>query len=406
MLQHVTIEGYRLFRRLSVDFSGAGMLVLIGPNGAGKSTLLEALDLMARSAASEGGLAEAIALRGGLEELSTWNTKQPLRIVGRFPAVGEFEDDGEGVEYELVIGEQEGFPAPTFERIDVLKGQGRKMTVAQRGSAGTWALNVKTKERDSISVGRQVSIVAGVTGLDIYPTLRHLRNWLRELRIYSHLQTAPRYLASSLSERFEGARSPAAHIAPDRLDSRAINLQTVLLALKSSNLPAWKRVVMDFRLAFPAAEELDFKLVGGQMGLAVRFAGDSQLRPATSAFSDGMFTWLAVLAALATAPKGSLVAFDEPEASLHPEVLRLLVGQMEVHSQSVGPVVLCTHADRLLDYLHNPAGAVRVLDAPTVRGGSSETMLQRLNEAELDEWRGQYSLSQLRVRGLLDKATS
>jgi predicted ATPase len=113
--------------------------------------------------------------------------------------------------------------------------------------------------------------------------------------------------------------------------------------------------------------------------------------------SDGMRVYLALLAALHADDATALLAFDEPERSLHPRAMWRFVKAMELRARTT-PVVVATHSDRLLDFLEDPAAALRVTRFSSTAG----VRVDRFDREILDEWRKEYSLSELRARGMLD----
>lgn len=404
-MKSIEIEGYRCFRKIILDLPANGLAVVIGANATGKSTLLDALDLLASVASEETGLQEAVGARGGLAAMTSWGTTTPIRFLVRFAASGVFAADGGEVEYELVLGTHQGFPTAIFEEVRVFKnGSGtRSLVVMQSSPARRSALSVQSKRSETItqgidddfgSLGRG-TLLSVIRQAERFPTVVRVREALAATRVHAHFATESRWLLPSLASPFEGVRAASIQVRADRLSAQAKNLQTVLLTLKSDDTPRWERLVRDFCIAFPWVKELDFKLADGPMALAARLEGDGQLRLAADAFSDGMFAWLSVLTALATTPPGAILAIDEPETALHPELLGLFIGSAEDRAETRGPVLLTTHSDPLLDFLERPAESLRVLER-----GRDQPTLATLSAENLEPWRERFRMSELRRQGL------
>jgi len=113
--------------------------------------------------------------------------------------------------------------------------------------------------------------------------------------------------------------------------------------------------------------------------------------------SEGMRVYLALLAALHAPDTPALIAFDEPERSLHPRALRRFVHVMESRAEAV-PILVATHADRLLDFLEEPAKSLGITRFSNQQG----VQIERLDADLLDEWRRDYSVSEMRARNMLD----
>jgi predicted ATPase len=117
--------------------------------------------------------------------------------------------------------------------------------------------------------------------------------------------------------------------------------------------------------------------------------------------SEGMRVYLALLAALHAPDRPALIAFDEPERSLHPRALRRIVKVMESRAEQT-PVIVATHSDRLLDHLEAPAQALRITRFSSADG----VRLEQLDADLLDAWLKDYTLSELRARDMLESPES
>ncbi len=101
--------------------------------------------------------------------------------------------------------------------------------------------------------------------------------------------------------------------------------------------------------------------------------------------SDGTLAYLALVASLRLETNATLLAFDEPETHLHPELQARVMTLLESASVSV-PVVVATHSDVLLDVLDSPEKAAVVLDVEEDRSST----LRRLDATSLQRWLKDY----------------
>ena len=83
-----------------------------------------------------------------------------------------------------------------------------------------------------------------------------------------------------------------------------------------------------------------------------------------------------------------MTLLNEPEVSLHPQLLSLLADQLREASLRT-QIVVATHSDTLLRFLQ-PSEVV-VLDATE----DGMTTLTRADELDLEEWLHEYSLDEL-----------
>jgi predicted ATPase len=105
--------------------------------------------------------------------------------------------------------------------------------------------------------------------------------------------------------------------------------------------------------------------------------------------SDGTLRIMALVTLLLQPEKNlpNLIILDEPELGLHPyaiSVLAALLLSVSLHAQ----VILATQSTALLN--HFAADQVIVVDRP-----ERESTFSRLNEAQLQDWLSEYSLSEL-----------
>ena len=108
----------------------------------------------------------------------------------------------------------------------------------------------------------------------------------------------------------------------------------------------------------------------------------------THQLSEGTlrFLWLATLLQSPGLP--SICMIDEPEVSLHPEMLNLLAHLMREASQRA-LVVVATHSDRLVRFLEPKE--VLVIDMQE-DGAASATWADSL---DLDSWLEEYTMDQV-----------
>jgi predicted ATPase len=99
--------------------------------------------------------------------------------------------------------------------------------------------------------------------------------------------------------------------------------------------------------------------------------------------ADGLVTGLLHLTAIAGAPSGSLVAFDELEDHLHPHAIRALLAAIRGRAEEQDlTVVLTTHSPVVMNQFLGDPGAVFVLD----RREADRPQPIALTELHDEEW--------------------
>jgi predicted ATPase len=105
--------------------------------------------------------------------------------------------------------------------------------------------------------------------------------------------------------------------------------------------------------------------------------------------SDGTLRYLSLLAVLLNPDPGSLVAIEEPELGLHPDVIPH-VAELLVRASHRTQLIVTTHSRMLVDALSDHASSVVVCEKE-----NGESRLERLNGIALDAWLDKFSLGEL-----------
>jgi predicted ATPase len=342
------VEGYRSLKHIVLPVDRLN--VFIGANGVGKTNLYRALELV--QAAATGQLSQKLAAEGGMESVlfaGPRNSKKPVRITLRV----RFEDaSADNVEYEYEIsiglvmptGAAFQFEPQIKEETIVQRRRGRTYTLLERKNA---VLTVLDDAGLKTSLG--ADLLASETALahlqdpDRYPVLHNIRDALRNWRFYHDFRTD---YDSSLRRGCLAVTSPS-------LESDGSNLAAVFATLAhirqdTADLDA---VIAD---AFPGAT-LEVPRPGRTASFGMRYA-DHPLRVFDSVeLSDGTLRYLALVGALLAYRLPAFIALNEPETSLHPDLLPPLA-RLIVRASSRVQMWIVTHSEMLADALSEEAG--------------------------------------------------
>jgi predicted ATPase len=171
-------------------------------------------------------------------------------------------------------------------------------------------------------------------------------------------------------------------------------LVSCLYNLRESEKNKFDAIQDALRAAFPRFDRLEFPAVAaGTLALLWRETGFS--KPLyMHQLSEGTlrFLWLATL--LQSPGLTALTLLDEPEVSLHPELLNLLADMLR-EASSRTQIVVATHSDRLIRFLQPK----EILLMDSDENGMST--LKWADELDLDAWLKDYSLDELWSNGRL-----
>lgn len=401
MLEHVQISGFRALKDFRLDLPAGVPLVLIGENATGKSSILDAMALI--RAVAGGRVGREILDRGGWQAVA-WRGESPtIELTVRFARdAPPFEKDLGQVEYAVTLGTVSSVPTVLSEQIRVYKlGLTKKPRHVLEGGPVRRVFNVQTLEYDTAALAESDgsivtnSVLPTIADETRYPTVVRVREALHSIAVYPPF-------ALDASTKDDGSRSEPLGARPVELTRRikrnGQDLLNALHTLSQQHATQWAALLADLTAVFPWCESLRFPPGPGR-GL-INLTWIDRRSGATLYLDDmssGMRVYLALLAALHAPDRPSLLAFDEPERSLHPHALRRLVKVIESRAEQL-PILVATHSDRLLDFLEAPSEALRI----TRHSAKSGVTLETIAPDVLRAWLAEYTLSELRAREMLE----
>jgi predicted ATPase len=359
MLSTIAVANYRSLRDLRLPMGR--ITVVIGQNGTGKSNLYRALRLLADCAA--GRVIGSLAREGGLPSVLWAGPEQIAGSVrsGQHPVQGTTRSGpvnvqlgfaGEHFSYLIDLGiptrdQRSAFNLdPEIKREVVWSGSVlRPGSMLVRRSHALVELREDGWQPYERRLRPYESMLTEVVEPSRAPELLALREQLGSWRFYDQLRTDP----DSPSRRPQiGTRTPVLDASGRDL---AAALQTIV---EIGPAEALHGGVAD---AFPGCR-VEVRESGGRFEL--RFYAHGLLRPLTAAeLSDGTLRYLLLLAALLSPRPPALLALNEPETSLHPE-LRGPLARLIVRASENVQVIVVTHARDLVDALGEADGVRRV----------------------------------------------
>ncbi|MGY6155189.1 AAA family ATPase [Paraburkholderia graminis] len=349
MLSALAIAGYRSLRELIVPLGRLN--VITGANGSGKSSVYRSLRLLAETA--RGGVITSLAREGGLPS-TLW--AGPERF-SRGVLSGEFEVEptarktpvslrlgfaGEQFSYAIDLGlpllnkSTRFMLDPVVKRECIWSGPVLRPSALLVDRQGP-ALRARDESGEWQTVPQPVasfdSMMTEFADPRSAPEMIAVREQIRSWRFYDHFRTdvdAPARMPQV------GTHTPV--LSDDGADLAAA-LQTIREIGDSSALDA---AIDD---AFPGSR-LDIASQDGRFEVLMQQHG--LVRPLKGAeLSDGTLRYLLLVAALLTPRPPALLVLNEPETSLHPDLLPALarlIARAAAHSQ----VLVVSHAARLI----------------------------------------------------------
>lgn len=326
------VDGYRSLR--SVWMRMKRVNVVVGANGCGKSNLYKALHLVA--AAASGEFSRSLAQEGGLSS-ALWagdRGKGPVRMRISVKLDG-------GLKYELVCGlpvpGQSPFPLdPIIKEEEVsFVDRGQKVILLNRKGNIVHARDASGKRVEYPSVVPDgESVLSELREPHLFPELSKLRQEFLSWRFYHKFRTD-----ENSALRREAYATRVMSLSHDASDLAAA-LATINWVGDRDGLD---KAVND---AFPGASLIiDDKTISGKLQLCLQMPAFPRPFKADE-LSDGTLHYLCLLAALMSPRPAKLLALNEPEASIHPDLLEPLAALIRIAARE-SQIWVITHSFKL-----------------------------------------------------------
>ena len=349
MLRTLAVANYRSINKLVIPLERLNLIT--GPNGSGKSNLYRALRLLAETA--QGGVVNALAREGGLES-TFWAGPE---TISREMRNGEVEIRGgprqqvkrlrlgfagEDFGYSIALGLPATDALSAFNLDPEIKKESIWAGAFYRPASQLVDRNgpmIRTRDGRSWDVLAQHtpnfdSLFDQVGSLRTSPEVLQMREFIRRWRFYDHFRSD---IDAPVRQPQLGTRTPVLH--HDGRDLAAA-LQTIM---EIGDPQALHAAIRD---AFPGATLNIAPLQGGRF--AIEFYQEGLLRPLSAAeLSDGTLRYLLLVAALLTPRPPTLMVLNEPETSLHPDLLPALA-RLIIRASEQCQVWVVSHASRLI----------------------------------------------------------
>jgi predicted ATPase len=382
MLTTLAVANYRSLRDLVVPLQR--LTVITGANGSGKSSIYRALRLLAETA--QGRVIPSLAREGGLQSTLWAGPENPSRSMKRGDHAVQGTRRKDSVNLRLGFAGEEfgyaidlGLPTPSssafsldpeikreciwsgpFLRQAALLVDRRNAVVQAKGDDGEWRVV-------SQRIASFDSMLAQLADPRNAPEMLLLREEIRRWRFYDHLRTDADAPARSAQI---GTHTPV-------LGNDGGDLAAALQTIREIGDPqAVDAAVQD---AFPGAS-VEVENTDGRFEVAMTQHG--LLRPLKAGeLSDGTLRYLLWVAALLSPRPPELLVLNEPETSLHPDLLPALA-RLIASAAKRSQVLVVSHATRLIAALEDQPGCHHIM----LEKQLGESKVVGLHELEVPAW--------------------
>lgn len=373
-IERITIRGYRALQ--DVDLPLGPLNVVIGPNGVGKSSLVDVFNLLAQAIVRPDALARLLSQRGGIGRILTLGRRDSLAVTLKVSAASPKEGPlryqvniaasgiGYVIEQELLmrdLGDNKALP------LLIRKAKSLKLYRADKKRLGVVQSKPPLPD-DELAIGRLTRVL---------PAAESIRSALAEV----HCHAAIPVDLDAVVRRPQTLEPTSMIVAPG-----GTNLFSVLYQMRQEEPDFYERILDVLRAGFPGFDRLEFPAVaGGQVTLAWYHDAYAGKPFYANELSAGTLRFLHLVTVLLSPRTPTLILIDEPEESLHPELIRLLV-ELLLEASERTQIIVATQSPALLHWLKPEHIVIADAEAGvcTLTPGASLDLSQWLTEYSLD----------------------
>lgn len=368
-IEAIEIQNYRLFHDAKFE-DLPRLTVVVGANGAGKSTLFDICSFLKEALTQN--VAQAVARRGGFRELVSRGKEGPIGIVLKFRESGgrlatyqlEIVTDQEGrpVVHREVLKFRRGSHGQPWHFVDFSRGKGTAITnESVYGQAG-----VAAERKEYVLDEPSVLAIKGLGQFKEFRVVAEFRSLIENWHISDF------HIAE--------ARSSAEAGYAEHLSTLGDNVAQVAQYLYEHHRDRFDKVLEVMRQRVPGVSRVEARPTEDGR-LVLRFQDGAFQDPFIARYvSDGTIKMFAYLVLLYDPKPHPLLAIEEPENQLYPELLYELVEEFRDYARRGGQVFVSTHSPEFLNgaKLEEIYWLVKQDGFTTVRRASEVELLRNL----------------------------
>lgn len=343
-IESIEIKNYRLFRDMKLQ-SIPRLCVLVGANGTGKSTLFDVFSFLKDALAMNVG--KAVSKRGGYKELASRGFAEEaieLTLQFRLEITGyerlvtyilkiEPDDTGRAVVAREVLRYKRGANGKPFHFLDFAYGKGYAITNEEDFSKVDEALLREEQELDA----PDILAIKGLGQFERFKAASSFRMMIENWHISDF------HVSDARPSQEEGFA--------EHLSTRGDNLPLVANFLFEHHRPAFDRILEAMRQRVPGVTVVEPRQTEDGR-LVLRFQDGSFRDPFIARHvSDGTIKMFAYLVLLNDPKPYPLLAVEEPENQLYPELLPQLAEEFRDYARRGGQVFISSHSPDFLNAL-------------------------------------------------------
>ena len=395
MLKSIIIQDFFSFRGKKEIKLNNGVNILLGINGSGKTSFINAVRLLSEGIAGDGLVKLIQEQWGGYDQVVNFNGERTapcaqITYVFNYNELNELNPAAEfnadvhyritirrsGTSYvlnEQVFTQHKTKKNASFTYLDFANGNGKISTRTQDG--------IVLQDYTGADVSGKELVLRQINDPIHYLPTHTLRKAIESLAVYNSFDIG------------EGSklRVPTEFSTDIRLRKSGSNLTQILNELKLNHTFDFERLEETFRIVNLYFRIIEITNLYRQSYLSIREKNMSRAIGALH-ISDGTLRFLLSECIFYNPLRGELVAIDEPERGLHPDMIRSVADMMK-YAAKQSQIIIATHSPHLLNQFELEDVLVFEKDE------DNSTVVHRVSENDFPKWEGEFLPGQMWLLG-------
>jgi predicted ATPase len=388
MLTKITLTNFFSFGKETTIELNPDINILVGINGSGKSNFLRALEFLYEGVAGDGIQKLLIQKWGGLDNVISFTQKNNSV---RFEY--EFQIGFKNILYSILLVSNTNTSYSFSECIKYKRGSSRdeqwKVFMRSSGTSdgyvgGSYLLEDNDEKLTDISQTNNFDSTKLLLGQ--LPTksiwFGNFIFFIKSLKIYNTFNTSHN----------SPIRHPNILGQGTALNENGDNLNSVIQNLQNNHAIEYDKIEEKLKDINPNFKGVSFNYFGSKVYLSLREKHLRKVIPIEQ-ISDGTLHYLALLAIFFNPQRGQLVAFDEPETGLHPDMINTIANAIKEAARENTQLFVATHSPLLLNSFDIEDLIVFEKDS------TNQTTVTKKTEEDFEDWNDDFLIGQLWLRG-------
>ena len=395
MLKQITLENWKSFRHAELYIDP--LTVLIGTNASGKSNVVDALDFL--NSIMQGASVETVLIhniRGGIE----WAARKPETKFS-FQVLVDGENEEEDYLYKITVENTPNVQV-VDESLTLINSQNISDNISLKPP---YFISSSFSEKNVITLNISETVKEALEGIpfDNFDNIEQIV--IGQIRVRSILKNI--FILNPIPSQMRDY-SPLSK----KLERDGSNIAGVLAELPEQQKAEVEENLLKYLAKLP---EGDMRKVWsepvGRLGRDAMLYCEEIWHPNqepiivdASGMSDGTLRFLAILTAMLTQPKESLIVIEEVDNGLHPSRAGLLLQILkEIGQQRQIDVLVTTHNPALLDELTPDFIPFVIVAYRDIKTGESQ-LIPLEDIEDLPKLIASGTLGKIASKGLIEKS--